>query len=432
MPTDKPPASLDRYEHEEFVVTLPYASAVCHRTRTEFGVACEVTNSPKLNLSLVRPQRLAESAGAIRQAVLTRLADRDRTWVLDIVPAPTEPGRSPLNDLMFCLRFDFAAEYGGWSPSMGKNRVVENVTGLPHADGGSVGEPDPAPALAPASSANLHRGTGVRVGIVDTRLFPHPRLAGSYLAAHSDLLPAPTDLLPARPAYSRFAGHATFVAGRVLRQAPAAELDIRHTLNDQHARTTLWDLVHRMVSFRDSGVQILNLSLGCYTSDGQPPMVLARAVQLLAPDIVVVAAAGNHGDANDNVQAGHPDLKPTTPFWPAALDDVLAVGADLGPTDPTRSAPFSPRLPWVTFTAEGSGVVSTYLDGKVEIPSKNGPQLVQFDGYARWSGTSFAAATVTGELAALIRPGTSAWEAVAELKERTEQDPSGPVRLFAG
>jgi subtilisin family serine protease len=194
----------------------------------------------------------------------------------------------------------------------------------------------------------------------------------------------------------------------------------------------LWDLVRRMMSFRGSGVQILNLSLGCYTSDGQPPMALARAVRLLSPDIVIVAAAGNHGSRAENAKSDHPDVTPQTAFWPAAMDDVIAVGADHGPgADGPRPAPFSPRLPWVTVTADGVDVVSDFLAGDVVVLTKTGPHHRRFDGYARWSGTSFAAATVTGEIAALAKPGVPAWHALAELKEQARLKPDGPIRLFS-
>ena len=53
--------------------------------------------------------------------------------------------------------------------------------------------------------------------------------------------------------------------------------------------------VSRKNGNRDSGVQVLNLSLGCSTADGQAPMVLERAIAQLTPTMAVVAAAGNHG-----------------------------------------------------------------------------------------------------------------------------------------
>ena len=112
----------------------------------------------------------------------------------------------------------------------------------------------------------------------------------------------------------------------------------------------------------------MNLSFGCYTDDGEPPLVLARAVSLVSAEILLVAAAGNHGNIDELKKQG--DLKdaswargltPKTPVWPAAFDEVIAVGA----TD----APFSPQTPWVDLTAPGMNVVSTYLTGQVKLGS---------------------------------------------------------------
>jgi membrane-anchored mycosin MYCP len=428
MPNDNQPIAVASYEREEFVVALPYAPAVRDRIQREFGLACELTDNRDLNLTLVAPRQLEQAAQVLRRAAAERMAHRDNDHILEVVQLRKRQDTSPLDDLMFCLRYDFAATCAGWIPAMGKNRHLHNVTGAPHLDGGAILNPVPATVPPPVPESAMDRGHGVRVGVLDTQLYPHQDLAGRYLAR-------PDDLLETRSLYSRFAGHATFIAGLILRHAPAAELQVRHTLDDDHATTTLWDFVHKVMRFRDSGVQILNLSLGCYTADGEPPMVLQRAIQQLAPEIVIVAAAGNHGDPAEYAQHPvHPFLTPQTAFWPAALDDVLAVGADLdaGPDGP-RPAPFSPLLPWVTYMAQGEGVLSTYLKGHVDIPRPAGERPQPFHGYARWSGTSFAAAIVTGELAALTKPDRSAWQAVAELRERAAKPSDDfPVRLFEG
>jgi subtilisin family serine protease len=126
-----------------------------------------------------------------------------------------------------------------------------------------------------------------------------------------------------------------------------------------------------MAGFAGTRIDILNTSLGCRTFSGSEPLVIRRALRALGPDVLVVAAAGNH------------NLEPYRhqPTWPAASPGVVAVGA----TD----ANFSPELPWVSYVAPGTQVVSTYLDGA----------------YARWEGTSFAAAVVSGAVAARTVPG---------------------------
>ncbi len=142
-------------------------------------------------------------------------------------------------------------------------------------------------------------------------------------------------------------------------------------------------------------MRVINLSFGCTTHDNRPPTVLERAVQRLAPSIVLVAAAGNHGRPSQNRRGGdhrgHPGL-----------------AGRLRRRD-RRGRPggrVQPEGPWVNVLADGArgdqhlplGEVETYernLNGVVEVEDKQ-----QFAGYATWSGTSFACAAVVGEIAA--------------------------------
>jgi membrane-anchored mycosin MYCP len=283
--------------------------------------------------------------------------------------------------------------------------------------------PDEFPSLA----RNRRR---VRVGILDTRLEPHTRLGGRCLTD-------PDALARPEPGQERlwWEGHATFIAGIVLGLAPAADLDVRTALTPGPRPTdgwsmTLWTLAERLADYRDSGVEVLNLSLGCSTDDGKSPMVLERAISQLTPDMAVVAAAGNHGsekpDGEQREEQGLPSR--SAPLFPAALDGVLAVGAV---DSAGRSASFNPvdgsdparPAPWIDVFAPGVDVTSTYLDEggdqKVQVPYENDPEkfeTMSFGGWASWSGTSFAAAHVTGLVAARIAEGRTPQEAVEAVR----------------
>jgi membrane-anchored mycosin MYCP len=79
---------------------------------------------------------------------------------------------------------------------------------------------------------------------------------------------------------------------------------------------------------------------------------------------------------------------------------VVAVGAHDGAG---QLAAFSPDVPWLDLLAPGIDVVSTFLPG--EVTSTEGGKTSTLDfgrGYARWRGSSFAAAAVTGEIVALM------------------------------
>jgi subtilisin family serine protease len=111
---------------------------------------------------------------------------------------------------------------------------------------------------------------------------------------------------------------------------------------------------------------------------------------------VVVAAAGNAGTCR--------------PFWPAALPEVTAVGAVDGYC--RERALFSNYGKWVDAYAPGVDVISTFLfhDGPVEVTDiLSGaaiPNWIQdpdhYEGWAMWSGTSFAAPYVAGAIAHLM------------------------------
>jgi hypothetical protein len=86
--------------------------------------------------------------------------------------------------------------------------------------------------------------------------------------------------------------------------------------------------------------------------------------------------------------------------------------------------------------APGEQVRSIYLDGPVRLRVLRDGQLadgetIDFSGFATWSGTSFAAATVSGEIARLARlDGISAHAAVALLGKPGDDPVSDVVRPF--
>src|SRR4051794_15503722 len=383
------------------------------------GVTTEKTDE-RLGLSLLLLDDVDDAARRMEQTRQKEKGAREPEHVY-----------GALDKLLGNLRSITQARYAGWSPTMGKNRILTGVQFKPYTNAGGFTRPttpEKAPQDYPAAARS---GRRVRVGILDTRLDPHTRLGGRYLT-DPDALTRPQ----AGQERQWWEGHATFIAGIVLSLAPAADLDVRTALAPGKPPAdgwtmTLWTLAERLADYRDSGVQVLNLSLGCSTADGQSPMVLERAIAQLTPNMAVVAAAGNHGtDKLGDAEREEQDMpERAAPLFPAALDGVLAVGA----VDAAgKSAPFNPidgtdpskPAPWIDVLAPGVEITSTYLDETgdqhVLVPNDDKPvtyDKVAFEGYANWSGPSFAAAHVTGLVAARIAAGMTPQEAVQAVRQ---------------
>lgn len=302
-----------------------------------------------------------------------------------------------LDDLMAEIRQQVGAKRDGWVPTMGTNRWVHTVIGAGHKpmDGGNptpatvADVPEPDPALATA-------GTGVLIGIVDT-----PRLGPAAASAKS---------------LSKHAGHATFVESLIQRQAPNATVEVEGVLDPEQGRADSWDIARAMMRLSDLGIDILNLSLGTYVAAG-PPLAISRAIERITPKVLVVAAAGNHGEFGFLVRG----RTRRSAIWPGAIPPVIAVGAV---DDQGVRPPWSPDLTWISCTAPGVDVAGSYISGDVTLDGVVTP----FSGFARWSGTSFAAAHVSGAIAA--GTGGSEQRTARQAYDLLLADPQGSVKRF--
>jgi subtilisin family serine protease len=187
------------------------------------------------------------------------------------------------------------------------------------------------------------------------------------------------------------AGHGTFLAGLILQLAPGVSVLARKVL-DSHGVTD--DLaVARAVDALPAGVDVINLSLGGYTElDAAPPALTASLRKRIAEDTVVVAAAGNDGKRRK--------------FWPAAVEEIVSVGAL---EHDGRAASFSNFGAWVRTCAPGVDLVSSFLTATTSVADATGRvatgEHVEFAGWSRWGGTSMAAPLVAGAIALVMTSG---------------------------
>ncbi len=140
----------------------------------------------------------------------------------------------------------------------------------------------------------------------------------------------------------------------------------------------------------DHGARIINLSLGGKAPDGT--IMHDAIIYATSKGVLVVAAAGNSGDA--------------TPHYPAAFPEVLAVGA----TDNTGAlTDFSTSGDWVDVSAPGFQITSTFF--YTQDPAYH-------DYYATGDGTSFSSPLVAG-IAAIVRtrfPSLTPAQVIARIK----------------
>ncbi|MFJ3335071.1 S8/S53 family peptidase [Streptomyces sp. NPDC086766] len=227
----------------------------------------------------------------------------------------------------------------------------------------------------------------------------------------------------------QYVGHGTFIAGLVAAVAPSTDITVRGTLNDAGAVLES-DFGHKLFEAVDEHGWPDLISLSAGTSNGRTDGLLG--VQSFMEELrdrgtLLVAAAGNNASA--------------TPFWPAAYadlpdfaDSVLSVGALRG--DGEHGACFSNHGAWVKVYAPGERLTSALTGFRKPVPyvyqhstydacrfgftyactcqyprhtgvlsegreaGSGKADQVMFEGFAHWSGTSFATPVAAGMVAA--------------------------------
>ncbi|MGI5126022.1 S8 family peptidase [Pseudonocardia sp. CA-107938] len=255
------------------------------------------------------------------------------------------------------------------------------------------GGPNPTTGARPFPSGPL-TGVPTPVAVIDTGISDEVRSDGWLAGIHSatnddplDAIPQPDNLLDLA------AGHGTFAIGVVQQVDPAADLRMYRAM-DSDGIGSESDVAQQIQAAVDDGARILSLSFGTQTLDDQgPPILRAALAQAIAdaPDLLVVAAAGNCSDDR--------------PVYPAAFsqefpDNVVAVAALTAAGTP---APWSSHGPWVTCSTVGEGVVSTYVEGTESPIVQNPGDVFPPNAWAGWTGTSFAAPQIAGAVARRCR-----------------------------
>jgi serine protease AprX len=262
-------------------------------------------------------------------------------------------------------------------------------------------------------------GAGVGVAVVDTGIAgdlpdfqaKRGKRGGSRVAASVVVNPRATSAADAH-------GHGTHVAGIIggdgtLRPgpkkrafvgvAPGASL-VSIKISDDQGRASTLDAIYGIqfaVDHADElGIRVINLSLASTEAESPATDPLAAAAEAAWLDgLVVVAAAGNAGDARKAVA-----------YAPGNDPYVITVGAtdDMGTVEDTddRTEPWSSHGKTQTgvskpeIVAPGSHIVSTLAPGSAF--ASLCPECIVDEHYFQAGGTSMASAVVSGAVALML------------------------------
>ncbi len=262
------------------------------------------------------------------------------------------------------------------------NYIYTPVQGPPQKGRAS---PREGSSLAPPGWNRRLAGAGVRLAIIDTCIEEsHGELQGSIVAFFSAIDPAASDCTPedhGTAVASLIAGH-----NRLHGTAEGAEIlsaqAFSFTSEENEVAATSQEIAQSMDWASKEGAQVMNLSF----AGPADPLIERVVAAAYRKNVGLVAAAGNAGPASP-------------PLYPAAYPEVIAVTATDGKRGIYRAAN---RGNYISVSARGVDVLTAHVNNT----------------YGLESGTSYAAAEVSGVVAALLekRPGAGPDEIRAALQ----------------
>jgi Subtilase family len=315
------------------------------------------------------------------------LADGFRTAKLP-VQAYVLPPEVDIPRLVAQLRERPYRELGEPVPNVSPNYVF---CGEADYHGGPYGEPLNAAPFPETQYVGTAQGAP-EIAVLDTGYDAQALTLHAGLNGRLVVQGQPENPLTPAGDLAQEGGHGTFIDGVIMQLAPEVRIRQVHVLSPAGVTD---DACLALAISGQAGAPVINVSLGGYTQQDVPPTASGAAIAALTDSVVVVAAAGNNGSSE--------------PFWPAAFNNVVAVGALDTTQDPPQRAVFSNFGSWVDVYAPGVNVYSTYLDATWKLPTD--PNGWPIDGWATWSGTSFAAPQVAAAIANALQSGGTARQA---------------------
>ncbi len=288
---------------------------------------------------------------------LLRQQTHSGAFLLDVQPG--------VDFLELALDFDSmsAVEYAHLNYVVNQLHPVQGS--YPFSDEQMMGDYSGQNAAVMLGLDNCHQsatGAGITVAVLDGGVDASYAELAEVVQGGWDYVSNDSD--PFDEAGGQISGHGTFVAGVVHLAAPDAQITPYRVIDNEGYGDgfTLALAIERAV---DDGCNVINISLVLM----EEHLAVRDAIDYAeSQGVVVVAAAGNESDTNS--------------LYPAVYDNVISVAA----IDSTMVlADFASCGASVDICAPGTMVYSTYMDGL----------------YAWWSGSSFAAPLVSGQVALL-------------------------------
>ncbi|HST17920.1 MAG TPA: S8/S53 family peptidase [Gaiellaceae bacterium] len=232
-----------------------------------------------------------------------------------------------------------------------------------------------------------------------------------------DWVPSPEDdayLLP-DGALDLLDGHGTFTAGQIAERSRKAHITVVGILDEEGAATEA--AVARAI-YLNADADVILAAFAFPTLHDIEHWVFRGVLPQLKEGSVVVCPAGNGSSVR--------------PHYPAALGwpeyPVVGIGSlvDQSVTDETGTSlsEFSNYGHWVFGYTGGEDVKGLYFDLMAKVEDAEPPDVIwDFNGWASWAGTSFAAPKVAAVLANAAASGTSPREAAEALRAGARRVP---------
>jgi Subtilase family len=245
-------------------------------------------------------------------------------------------------------------------------------------------------------------GDGVFISIVDTGLVTAVAVAHPWLAGVDGTPEDPYTTQGGNTIIVPYAGHGTFVAGVARCMAPKVSAYVERAFDIAGANFETM-LPASLADALSRNPDILEFTF-CTTSRGDVSLItfddFYETNISRMKNLAIVTPAGNDGSPRLN--------------WPAAYPWVISVGA-LNANWRDR-AWFSNYGKWVDVYAPGQDLINAFPTGTYVCTEPPVGQHREFNGMARWSGTSFSTPVVAGMIAArMSRTGENARQAADSL-----------------